>query len=168
MLIFHRYLYSELAHSGKAFINRHFLMAILDQEEQTPGATGKTLAGIGGAAYILATVSALVRLYGDWLSRSALSAEGSPDATQLADAVMILLMAQSACVLAMVLGLVFQMLASYQYECSPPWLWKVMLATGVVVTLSSFLPFSPWLLILGLVLLVHAFSRKDAYRHEFV
>ena len=139
-------------------------MPMLDQEEQTPGATGKALAGIGGAAYVLATTAAIVRLYGYWLSHLSMSAEGAPDSMRLADAVMILLFAQSACLFALIQGLIFQMLASYQYECSPPWLWKLMLVTGILVTVSVFLPMSPWLLIPGIVLLIHVFARKDAYQ----
>lgn len=138
-------------------------MDILDHEGKKTAVKGVIPGIIGAIAYVLATLACLAGLYGYWVGYSATMEAGSPDAMRLADGVMISFYAHIISIITLSLGLVFQMIAFHSYEFHPKWLWKIILITGIIVSISGILPFSPLFLILGIALLVHAFAKKMAY-----
>lgn len=143
-------------------------MEILDSEEDKSKISHSLLGNIGGFFYLIAGIMCLIGIYGSWLSYSSLQTSGAPDATQLSNGIRISLYSQLVALAMLILGLICQMTAFFKYDFKPKWIWKIMSITGTVAILSSIIPFNPITIILGIVILVHIFTKREFYQDNEV
>jgi magnesium-transporting ATPase (P-type) len=139
-------------------------MEILDNDENKPVSNFNLLGTIGGIAYSIGGVSCLIGLYGSWLSYSSLSTTGAPDANQLSNGIGISIYSQLVSIFTLILGLICQRIAFSQHSFSPAWMWWTMLVSGLLAIFGSIMSFNPINLILGVVILVHVLTWKEAYQ----
>jgi hypothetical protein len=139
-------------------------MEILDNETDRPSATARLISTLGGIAFVLGSIAAIVSLFGSLISYTAMESSGSPDAVQLANGLTSSLVGQFILFLMLVAGLICQMIAFFRYELRPVWIWRAMLICGILSIITSISPFSLVDLALGGILLIHVFSKSEFYQ----
>lgn len=139
-------------------------MEILDNEIPQPGQNSRMIGYIVGFVFIACTVSAIVSLVGSWMSYSSLQTEGAPDSVQLADGMLISLLAQMGTTIALILGFVIQLIGFHRFNFRPYWIWKTMLFVNILAMLASIFPPNLITLVLGAVIMIHLFTKKEFYQ----
>lgn len=119
---------------------------------------------IAGFAFLVCGVGAITSLFGSWMSYTALLTDGAPDAVKMADGMLISLMGQIATTLTLFLGFIIQLIAFHKFSYNPYRIWRVMLITTILAMPASIYPLNLITLVLGLVIMIHLFSKKEFYQ----
>lgn len=138
-------------------------MEILDKEDQIIDTKGKNLVLASLLGYLVGGITALVGLYGSWVSFSAFSSTGAPDATQLSKGIGISGYAQWAMILPLIIGVICQNVSTSYHPFDKPSYWRFMMIISVLSLIASFIPLNFILLIVAIISVIVVSKKKDQY-----
>ena len=138
-------------------------MEILDKEDQVIDTKAKNLAIASLLGYLVVGITALVGLYGSWMSLSAFSSTGAPDAVELSKGIGISNYAQWVMTLPLIIGVVCQNVSSSNTPFHKPQYWRFMMIISILSLIASFIPLSFILLIVAMISVIIVSKNKSQY-----
>jgi hypothetical protein len=139
-------------------------MQILDQDIPPPAPKTPIIGYLSAIGFVGGGLACAVILYGRWISRSSLNAEGAPDAQQLSEGIELLIYGQAAGAFLLALAYVLQRFAYSRYSFSPVWMWWLMLVVSLLALLTGAFAFSLLTLVCGLLIMVHLLVERESYQ----
>lgn len=138
-------------------------MEILDGEEPIIDTKGRNLVIICLLAYFITGIISLVGFYGSWVSFSAFSSKGAPDAMQLSNGIGISGYAQWAMIVPLIIGVICQNIPSSYQHFSKPIYWRFIMIISISALLGSFIPLNFILLIVAIISIIIVSTNKSQY-----